>query len=285
MRNVSTRCTIRITNVILFLYAIIKVIKIFLGSNMDQKIITKLDSNQITFNTESVSEDSILKNELLIKELVMQLRDRELYSTFSEGKKVDELKQLEVKLEELFSVTGVNNIYDLQELIKRLASSNLQKAEVIDKLNNANKQLLTKVENQGVEQDNIINQFSTTKSKMKTEFKQQLEDVNLVVNEQATIIEKLQSEKDQLIEHNNNFSNQVNSLQANALENESIIETLTNQKLDLDNQIVDFKNLIEQLEQQLEQINQELDDCKNQYNQLKSRKLNRVMDKVSRSGK
>lgn len=252
---------------------------------MDKKIITKLDSNQITFNMEEISTDTILKNELLIKELVMQLRDRELYTSFSVGKKVDDLEQLEAKLEELFSVTGVNNIYDLQELIKRLATSSLKKAEIIDKLNAANKQLLEKVEKQGEEQNEIILQFTETKKQITSEFRKEIEDRDAELKASVVNEQNLQAEKLKLTENNNELITQVKSLQATVSEGESKITDLIDKKSELELQLEEQKKQIEQLETDLKQTTSELEECTQQYDQLKSRKFNRVMDKVSRSGK
>lgn len=259
---------------------------------MDQKIITKLDSNQITFNMENVNPDTILKNELLIKELVMELRNRELYTSFSVGKKIDELEQLEAKLEELFSVTGVSNIYDLQELIKRLASSSLKKVEVIEKLNSTNKQLLSKVEKQGAEQDQIILQFTETKKKMTAEFEKQIVVKDESLKECEVNRQNMHSEKLELIAANNTLTDEINKLQIKVKERESTITELTSVNSELNLQLKDYQDRIEvqlkeleELQVNLEQKSNELEVSANQYEQLKNRKFNRVIDKVSRSGK
>lgn len=87
---------------------------------MNDKIITNIDTNLITYAYQQLSEQAVVQNELLIKELVETIKGNELYSSSENTLKLFQLTKLEKQLQDLFDELEVSNIDEIKRLIIQL---------------------------------------------------------------------------------------------------------------------------------------------------------------------
>lgn len=87
---------------------------------MNDKIITNIDTNLITYAYQQLSEQAVVQNELLIKELVETIKGNELYSSSENTLKLIQLTKLEKQLQDLFDELEVSNIDEIKRLIIQL---------------------------------------------------------------------------------------------------------------------------------------------------------------------
>lgn len=87
-----------------------------------KKILTKLDTNLISFSSEEVTNESLVKNELLIKELVDTIRNDNRYIARDQIQKLTKYEQLEAETKQLLAATNRSSLQQVSTLILDLVS-------------------------------------------------------------------------------------------------------------------------------------------------------------------
>lgn len=115
------------------------------------KIITKADANLISFMTSDVSEESILLNELLIKELVTSIQTNSQFISSEDKQILDNSNILQQQVTNVLSELEVSTLKEVTTLVEYLSNqivANKQAAEIsIQELKQNHLQELTRVNN------------------------------------------------------------------------------------------------------------------------------------------
>lgn len=112
---------------------------------MDNKIITNVDANLISVRYDQVTEESLQKNSLLIKELLEYNRTTEKYINRDDIQKLSEYNDISALIEHYQKMMDIKDIYELETLFQQLVS---EKSELISELSDQldiNEKLVAKV--------------------------------------------------------------------------------------------------------------------------------------------
>lgn len=119
-----------------------------------KKILTKLDTNLISYTSEEISDQSIVKNELLIKELVHTIKNDKKYVGRDQVQKLIKYEQVTTDVNQLLNATNKSNLQQVAalifELVSKLNIRDKRIKELEDKLLEAN--LKTEKQHQEIEQ-------------------------------------------------------------------------------------------------------------------------------------
>lgn len=108
------------------------------------KIITKLDANLISMTSSEVSEQTLALNELLIKELVSAINDKQLYVPIESQQLIDDYQIVKNQIQQVVAKLEVNNLSEVINLVEYLSTeidkyiknAEIQKSEAQLKLDN-----------------------------------------------------------------------------------------------------------------------------------------------------
>ncbi|WOO87281.1 hypothetical protein RZE82_09205 [Mollicutes bacterium LVI A0039] len=87
---------------------------------MNNKIVTQIDTNLISMKRGDITEENIVRNELLIKELIESIRKATPYVSTDDAQKLVELRDLKVLNERMVRSLQVQDIYELERLVPDL---------------------------------------------------------------------------------------------------------------------------------------------------------------------
>ncbi len=147
---------------------------------MNNKLITNIDTNLISYAYKEISTEALVQNELLIKELIETIKEKKLYASSEDTIKLIQLTKLEKQLLDLFAELEVNSIDDIKHLIvqfdKQLIKQNeeakeakltaennleLQKAEYEEKV----QELEAEIEQLKIERDRFERKYLGQKNR------------------------------------------------------------------------------------------------------------------------
>lgn len=96
---------------------------------MNDKIITKLDTNLITYSQGAITSENIARNELLIKELITTINQNNKYIDRDEMARYQQYLQVTEQVDKLLRATNKQRLDEVAELILQLVSSRAYLAE------------------------------------------------------------------------------------------------------------------------------------------------------------
>ncbi len=145
------------------------------GETMEKKIITNTDSNLITLQYSEISEQAIIKNELLIKELLFILKNDNKYVTADDLEAIKSSEIIKTQVEQLLKVLQVDNLNDVKQLIKHLNNQIKTQTKTIEELEFSHQQELLSLQFEYEQQIANLKQENRLLEKSKETFKQKYE--------------------------------------------------------------------------------------------------------------
>lgn len=96
---------------------------------MQNKIITNTDSNLITLQYSELSDQAIIKNELLIKELLFILKSEGKYISKRDLQLIEDSQVLDKQVNDLLAKFKLESLADIETLINNLNNRNLRNSK------------------------------------------------------------------------------------------------------------------------------------------------------------
>lgn len=85
---------------------------------MANKIITNIDSNLITLQYQELSDEAVIANELLVKQLIFILKSKEQMISSEDQKKINDYQILSEQLSQVLASLGLTTITEVKALVE-----------------------------------------------------------------------------------------------------------------------------------------------------------------------